>query len=146
MTNLSSAEIAKKMEETRAKRHQRLARLSQEAERLTDWREYVRAAPLTSFAASLLGGALIANGVFPSKPKEAGPYQENKDWEAAIKALQGQPKPAKSLGRSLLSLTKGIVFPIVMTVVRRQITQAVAGQPLFSSASSRNHHDRQQSV
>jgi hypothetical protein len=144
--NQSSAEIAKRMEQTRAKRSQRMARLSQETDRLTDWREYVRAAPLTSFAVSLLGGVMIANGIFQRTSQNSQSNQiEQKDWNFQA-AMDGPRKPSKSLGRSLFSLTKGLLFPIVMTVVRQQITRAVAGQPIFSSASSRNEHDHKQSV
>jgi hypothetical protein len=73
MSENQGPDLQERMANIRAKRIHRVAELQNEAERLTDWREHVKSAPMVALAGSALLGFLTMNAVKQpaSKPSKA---------------------------------------------------------------------------
>ncbi len=82
MPQPKSLELQMRMQSVRAKRIDRVAEFQNEAERLTDWREHVKSAPLASLAGSTILGFFAIQSVrchtsatAPLKPESLSPQQ-----------------------------------------------------------------------
>ncbi len=133
--NQPSSDIVNQMERIRAKRSRRLLHLAEQTERLTDWREHVRAAPLAAFVASVLGGAFITKSIFGGRrSSDQSTYHR---FESSGPAPQRAAESPRTPSRSLLSTVSSFVFPLVAAVARQQLLRALAqGNSSPSSAGA----------
>lgn len=100
------------MAKIRAKRRRRLSELSHETERLTDWREYVKSAPIAAVAVSAVAGFALAGQVFSGSPKSGS--------HPAASADQATPeKVQRGILQSFAAGAVALAVPMVTMAVRR---------------------------
>ena len=100
------------MAKIRAKRRRRLSELNHETERLTDWREYVKSAPIAAVAASMVAGFVVAGQVVSGSAK-AESYRSSTANGAAPKAAQS------GIMHSAVAGALAFAVPMVTMAVRR---------------------------
>ena len=138
----SSSEIAAQMSKIRARRDLRVRRLATQSERLTDWREHVRAAPLTSFVVSILGGVLLVRSFQHSRRKN-GPISVG---SSTTGLLNGRGDLQVRSPRRVLATATSFVLPILANVIRRQLIQAVSSKLATSQPSAESAHGHNSKV
>jgi hypothetical protein len=100
------------MAKIRAKRRRRLSELSHETERLTDWREYVKSAPIAAVSASAVAGFVLAGQVVSGSSKA--------ESHRAFNANQATPKEVQSgIMQSAVAGALAIAVPMVTMAIRR---------------------------
>lgn len=122
--------IITRMESVRGKRRERIAELSEESSRLTDWREHVRSAPLLTLAAS------VAVGAFGVATFAGGPTQ-------SVSPKLGETNTSKSttLARTAASTAFSIVMPMLTRYVKQRVATAVAGAVAKHAMVSQEERD-----
>jgi hypothetical protein len=139
----SSSDIVKQMERIRAKRPRRLTHLAEQTERLTDWREHVRATPVTAFLVSMVGGMLVAKGIFAEKKERfQQPATSASFFDNPFRSNEEPAKVTKA-GKSLIGHVAGLGLSIGVALLRRQILNAIAGEKPQSQSKGVLHGQRQ---
>ncbi len=126
--------IIESMERVRVKRVERLADLSHEAQRLTDWREHVRAAPLTAITASVLIGTLGVSKLLNRSRATREPLNTNS-------MSHQDPAPAikrRSAFENILGTVTTLAMPLLANAVQKQLATV-----LQTLASTRSQGDEQ---
>lgn len=126
--------IIESMEKVRVKRVERLADLSHEAQRLIDWREHVRAAPLAAVTASVLIGTLGVS-------KLLNRSSATRDTINTNSMSHQDPAPAfkrRSVFENILGTVTTLAMPLLANAVQKQLATV-----LQTLASPRSQGDEQ---
>ena len=116
------------MAKIRAKRRRRLSELSHETERLTDWREYVKSAPIAAVAASAVAGFAVVGQVVSGSAKP--------DSHRVPAATQAAPKQVqRGMLQSFAAGALALALPMVTMAVRRYAVEQ------FFNMMRNNHHE-----
>lgn len=113
-TSNEGQELQRAMQAIRQKKHFRIQELQHETERLKDWREHVKSAPLTAFALSTTVGYLASRSIFARQERP----------EALQAGLGQNGKPEKS---SLIWSLAAMAAPVVATAAQRYIVRQLSG-------------------
>lgn len=128
------------MESIRQKRNLRLAELTEEKQRLTDWREYVRSAPLATVAGALVLGALASSRLVDASrhqvPETPAQFRRSGSPSATRPSLMG--RVAGTVGSMALA--------IAMNTVKRQLASSVLSFTRSLSQGSPDHEHENEPV
>jgi hypothetical protein len=103
-------DLRQRMRAIRDKQPDRVSELHAEAKRLTDWREYVRSAPVVAAASSAVAGFAIVNSLMAGSK--------------AVAISQAQPQVAKA-GVGATSMLTALVAPIAIRLAKQYAAQAL---------------------
>lgn len=132
-----SENIIERMGRIRSRRSERVAEISSEAERLTDWKEYVRSAPMTAFMMSITIGAIGTRALFGGSGNRVGSPDKNSVASATHSSLaESSSAPSKGVVTKLLSTILSLAMPIIINTARSQISRTVSN---FQSDGVRTH-------
>lgn len=130
--------IIESMEQVRVKRVERMAELSHEAQRLTDWREHVRAAPLAAITASVLTGMVCV-----SKLRPRGTQDRPK--------ASSLPHPVRAAGvkrhsvfENAIGTVTTLAMPLLANAFQKQLTAVL--QSLTSTRSKKRDEQPTESI
>lgn len=145
MMSADSEQIVRSMERIRRSQASKLADLGEESQRLTDWREYARSAPIASLVGSVVIGALVGSRLAgqPSQSvQDSTPSQLNTS-QLNTSQLNTTPKTTatKGLVGRLLGATLSIAIPIIKSAAKQQMASAVTSAIQSISESRGTHHD-----
>jgi hypothetical protein len=140
MMSPDSEQIVRSMERIRRSQASKLADLGEESQRLTDWREYARSAPIASLVGSLVIGALVGSRL-AGQPSQS--VQDSTPSQLNTSQLNTTPKTAatKGLVGRLLGATLSIAIPMIKSAAKQQMASAVTSAIQSISESRRTHHD-----
>jgi hypothetical protein len=121
MTHNVGSELQDRMKRIRAKRIDRVAELQNEAGRMTNWREYVRSAPITALAGSAVLGFFAVR--FASRLPTATAVTKQPDDMQANNMVREPPlfHPA-----SIMSGAVRILFGIALAAGKNYLTQQLS--------------------
>ena len=127
------AEIIDRMEAVRAKRRERIADLNEESNRMTDWREHVRSAPLLALAASVAAGAVGVASLTGVPRRPTSSATEN-----------GSAASTKStVAHAALSAVWSMAMPVLARYVKQRVAIAFSGATASQDNVGREeYHDR----
>lgn len=129
-----SEQIIESMERIRRSQATKLAELGEQSQRLTDWREYARSAPVASLVGSIVVGALVGSRL-AGQPSH--PVQE----PTSILKTASTPQATTSLVGRLLGATLSVAMPMIKSAAKQQVASAVASAIHSISESRNTHHD-----
>lgn len=140
MMSPDSEQIVRSMERIRRSQASKLADLGEESQRLTDWREYARSAPIASLVGSVVIGALVGSRL-AGQPSQS--VQDSTPSHSNTSQLNNTPKTAatKSLVGRLLGATLSIAIPMIKSAAKQQMASAVTSAIQSISESRGTHHD-----
>ncbi len=124
---MDSIEIVEAMERVRRDRPQRMHLLREEAHRLTDWREHVKASPMLWLAASAGVGFYLARRDHRAQPSTVHATPEMSD---------ARRMPARSVTGAVTRTAFSLLMPMATQVVRSYIASQMAGV-----SSLTDHHE-----
>ncbi len=132
--------IVESMERVRVKRVERMADLGHEVQRLTDWREHVRAAPLAAITASVLTGMVCVSKLL-MRPKGT---QGRTNASSLL-----HPDPAPGIGRhsvfeNALGTATTLAMPLLANAFQKQLTAVL--QSLTSTRSEKRDEQPNESI
>lgn len=111
--------LRSRMQRIRDRRVERVGELQREAQRLVDWQEYVRSAPVMSLLGSVAAGFLAVNVLKPAPP----PSQ-------SVQTTRSQSRPRAAAGTSLqwaISMMTPVVTNAAKKYLMRSLTTALQG-------------------
>jgi hypothetical protein len=117
MAHNNGLDLQERMKNVRAKRIHRVAELQNEAGRLTDWREYVRSAPITALASSTLLGFIAVQTV----TRAAAPASIRRQPE--LKSSSAPLESGFSTSGYLMSSAIRALTSIALTAGKSYLTQ-----------------------
>jgi hypothetical protein len=108
-----------------------MADISEEAERLTDWREHVRAAPMTALVTSVIVGAIGGHKIAEGLSQQNG-VPGNRFPEARRSEHPTQP--------GLLRMAVSIAMPFLLKAAQRQLIDVLLhSKPANPKANETSH-------
>lgn len=112
-SELEADTIQNSMRSIRNRRHKRIGELKIEAQRLVDWREYVKTAPVVSVLSSVVAGFMVINAFKRThSPKLQGPEAPS---ATPLKVAEG-PK---------LNWLIAMAMPIVTQAAKKYVMQGL---------------------
>lgn len=114
--------IVKRMDVVRSKRARRVASLTRESNRLTDWREHVRSAPLLTLAASIAVGALGASTLTAANASDETNPENSQD---SLKTSINRPRQRRSMATSVASAAWSFAMPLAVAFFKQQVSAAL---------------------
>ena len=135
MMSADSEQIVQSMERIRRSQASKLAELGEESQRLTDWREYARSAPIASLVGSIVVGAFVGSRLAgqSSQSVQAAPSSQ---LNTASKTTATTSLVGRLLGASL-----SIVIPLIKSAAKQQLASAATSVIQSISESRGTHHD-----
>ena len=121
-----ASRIREQMAKVRNKQPQRVADLSIQADRLTDWREHVKAAPITALAVSIAAGFGVASTLLQSKRSKAPAPAPTPAARASVPAKAG-----------IAATVGSFILPYATRWAKQYVTNMV------SAAMENRRHDKQ---
>ncbi len=127
-----SEQIVAAMERIRRSKVKKLELLSEDSQRLTDWRQYARSAPVTSLAGAIVAGAIVGSRL-----------ADRTIVERSLLPLQptSASQPLPGLPERVLGATISIAIPILKAAARQQLSAAFSSAIQTMSASRSPHDD-----
>ncbi|MFO0939967.1 MAG: hypothetical protein U0930_04305 [Pirellulales bacterium] len=130
--NSDSETLIRAMERIRRAKAAKLAQLGEESQRLTDWREYVRSAPVASLVGAVVVGAMVGSKLYP-KPLQT--------MTVSAELPTSQSQFQSSLTNRLVGSSLSLVLPMFHAVVKQHLTAAVSNAIQSLSEPRRSKDD-----
>ncbi len=132
--------IIESMEQVRVKRVERVAELSHEAQRLTDWREHVRAAPLAAVTVSVLTGFV---GVSKLLKRSRG-TRDRPTASSLPHPIRAPGLKRRSAFENALGTVTTLAMPLLANAFQKQLTAVL--QSLTSTRSKKRDEQPTESI
>ena len=135
MMSADSEQIVQSMERIRRSQASKLAELGEESQRLTDWREYARSAPIASLVGSIVVGAFVGSRLAgqSSQSVQAAPSSQ-------LNTTSKTTATTSLVGR-LLGASLSIVIPLIKSAAKQQLASAATSVIQSISEARGTHHD-----
>lgn len=119
-------QLAHGMDRIRSKRIGRTIELQNEVERLADWREHVRSAPVAAFIGSIVIGAMGVRSVVTTmeKTRLASANSVAPTFQVAANATR-QASAGKKPGARVIDTIVSVLLPIAARAVQQQVVKAL---------------------
>lgn len=114
MNNPSAEELRQKMARVRSKQPKRVAEMHAQAERLTDWREYVRSSPQASAAISAAAGFFVVRAITSKQDQSIAKSSE-------------PSRPRSSVSGMALAFMTPFVSAALKNVTARLVNNLIVG-------------------
>lgn len=130
--NSDSETLIRAMERIRQSKATKLAELGEESQRLTDWREYVRSAPIASLVGAVVVGAMLGSKINPKSQQMT---------MASTELPTSQSQSHSSLTNRIVGSSLSLVLPMFQAVVKQHLTAAVSNAIQSLSEPRRSKDD-----
>lgn len=129
--------LQSQMQKIRDKRAERVGDLQMEAQRLVDWKEYVRSAPVASLVGSVAAGFLVVSAFKQTASQPLPPMNQ------LAPPTNHLPSQASVVSRSNFQWAVSMLLPIVTSAAKKHLMKSLS---TVMQGSSNEHKSTSQTI